>query len=163
MNNSLLLVVLKNKELIQLKLSDDGTQVLQQNIYLVNTYGRLRDVVVIPDGRVFICTSNKDYAGSPGATDDRIIELKNPAAMSVQNQAENSSVRLYPMPAKNVLHVDTNTKFSSYQLVNSLGRQVSEGVFTPQINVSELTSGLYILQLLDANQKVIERKKVLIE
>lgn len=162
-NNSLLLVVLKNKELIQLKLSDDGTQVLQQNIYLVNTYGRLRDVMVIPDGRVFICTSNKDYAGSPGATDDRIIELKNPAAMSVQNPIVNSSIQLYPMPAKNVLHVDTNTKFSSYQLVNSLGRQVSEGVFTPQINVSELTSGLYILQLLDANQKVIERKKVLIE
>lgn len=162
-NNSLLLVVLKNKELIQLKLSDDGTQVLQQNIYLVNTYGRLRDVVVIPDGRVFICTSNKDYAGSPGATDDRIIELKNPAAMSVQNPIVNSSIRLYPMPAQNVLHVDTNTKFSSYQLVNSLGRQVSEGVFTLQINVSELTSGLYILQLLDANQKVIERKKVLIE
>ena len=162
-NNSLLLVVLKNKELIQLKLSDDGTQVLQQNIYLVNTYGRLRDVVVIPDGRVFICTSNKDYAGSPGANDDRIIELKNPAAMSVQNPIVNLSIRLYPMPAKNVLHVATSVQFNSYRLLNSVGNRMSQGIFSSQINVSNLASGLYILELLDVDQKVIERKKVLIE
>lgn len=161
-DHSLLLVVLKNKELIQLKLNEDGTQVTQQNIYLVNTYGRLRDLLVLPDGRVFICTSNKDYAGTPSATDDRIIELKNSAAMST-HIPDADLAKIYPIPAQGVLNIDSSVKINSVVVTDNVGKVIYAEVFTPQINTSSWATGMYFIQFLDANQKVIERKKVLIE
>ena len=162
MDHSLLLVVLKNKELIQLKLSEDGTQVTQQNIYLVNTYGRLRDLLVLPDGRVFICTSNKDYAGTPGATDDRIIELKNPAAMST-HVPDAELTKIYPIPAQGVLNIDSSVKINSVVVTDNVGKVIYAEAFTPKINTRSWATGTYFIQFLDADQKVIDRKKVLIE
>jgi aldose sugar dehydrogenase len=160
-NNSLLLAVLKNKELIQLKLSDDGASIIQQNIYLVNTYGRLRDVLVLPDGRVFICTSNKDYAGSPGLTDDRIIELKNPdlALTALQTNA----VSVYPVPADDVLFIDSNLDFDYVSINSTDGKEVYFGKYTNGLNIPSFSSGIYYLQLLDANRKVLARKKIVIK
>ncbi|MBT2483386.1 MULTISPECIES: sorbosone dehydrogenase family protein [unclassified Microbacterium] len=41
----------------------------------VGDYGRLRDVVVTPDGAVWVLTNNTDGRGSPSDGDDRIIRL----------------------------------------------------------------------------------------
>lgn len=43
---------------------------------LVDTYGRLRDVVAAPDGSLWILTSNRDRRGKPRAGDDKILRLK---------------------------------------------------------------------------------------
>ena len=40
-------------------------------------YGRLRDVAVAPDGRLWLLTNNTDGRGRPAADDDRIISLPN--------------------------------------------------------------------------------------
>lgn len=56
--NSLLLAVLKGSVLLQLKLDANGSAVSGTEEFLKGTYGRLRDVCVAPDGRVFVITSN---------------------------------------------------------------------------------------------------------
>jgi glucose/arabinose dehydrogenase len=56
--NSLLLAVLKDTELLQLKLNTAGDKVETVNTFYKSTYGRLRDVCVAPDGRVYLITSN---------------------------------------------------------------------------------------------------------
>ncbi|MEW1963345.1 PQQ-dependent sugar dehydrogenase [Microbacterium sp. NPDC077644] len=38
-------------------------------------YGRLRDVVVTPDGELWVLTNNTDGRGSPGQDDDRILRF----------------------------------------------------------------------------------------
>lgn len=81
--NSLLLVTLKESDLRQLKLSADGTSITGETIFFNNKWGRIRDLCVAPDGRVFLATSEKDGRGSPIAGDDRIIEVKNSAAPTV--------------------------------------------------------------------------------
>nr|WP_255426169.1 PQQ-dependent sugar dehydrogenase [Pseudonocardia sp. C8] len=42
------------------------------------TYGRLRDVVVAPDGTPWIVTSNTDGRGDPSAGDDRVVRIPSP-------------------------------------------------------------------------------------
>lgn len=71
---SMLFVTLKEKDLRRLTFNADGS-VASEEILFDDTFGRLRDVVVAPDGSVYIATSNKDGRGDPLAGDDRIIRI----------------------------------------------------------------------------------------
>ena len=66
--NSILMCTLKNARLVQLNLSADQKSIDSTADYFVNEYGRLRDICISPDGRVFLCTSN-------GGNDDVIVEV----------------------------------------------------------------------------------------
>jgi len=65
--NSLLVATLKNQRIYQLKLNAAGTEVIETNEFFTSDYGRLRDVCISPDGKVFICTSN--------GSNDKIIKI----------------------------------------------------------------------------------------
>ena len=65
---SLLVTFLKDKKLRQMKLNAAGTAVESVNEYFVGEYGRLRDVAISPDGKVYLCTDN-------GNNSDMIIEV----------------------------------------------------------------------------------------
>jgi len=56
--NSLLLVSLKNARLYQLKLNAAGKQIVETHEFFNSVYGRLRDLCISPDGKVYISTSN---------------------------------------------------------------------------------------------------------
>lgn len=43
--------------------------------HLSGEFGRLRDVVTTPDGRLWVLTNNTDGRGEPGNTDDRILDV----------------------------------------------------------------------------------------
>ncbi len=161
-DNSLLLAVLKNKQLIQLKLNEAGTAITAQHIYLTNTYGRLRDVLVIPDGRVFLCTSNRDYAGSPIAVDDRIIELRNPEALNSLNHNEDK-ISIHPVPSDNILKIESDLRIATVLIVNTEGKEVFAAPYFSSVDVSALSSGVYFLQLLGSDKKVVARRKIVIK
>ncbi len=161
-NNSLLVAVLKDKKLIQLKLNTDGSGITQQNTYLTNTYGRLRDVLVIPDGRVFLCTSNRDYAGTPTTGDDKIIELKN-NALGLENHSTVQATSVYPVPSNGLLSIQSDYSYTGVVLLNTEGKAVFSSAHTEQINVSGFAAGIYYLQLLDADKKPVDTKKIIIK
>ena len=56
-------------------LSSDGRSVTAVEKMLSGQYGRLRDVLVGPNGEIYIATSNRDGRGSPRSDDDRILKL----------------------------------------------------------------------------------------
>ena len=66
--NSLLLTTLKDATLYQLKLSTNGLSVLSSSEFFRGNWGRLRDVCISPEGRVYLCTSN-------GGNNDKIVEI----------------------------------------------------------------------------------------
>lgn len=66
--NSILMTTLKDQSLRQLKLSTDGNSVESTSIYYKNEFGRLRDICISPDGKVYLSTSN-------GNNNDKIIEI----------------------------------------------------------------------------------------
>ena len=72
---SLLLSVLKNKRLLQIALNDRGDSVVGTRPYFSFDYGRIRDLCVAPDGRVFLAVSNRDIQGQPREGDDAILEI----------------------------------------------------------------------------------------
>lgn len=66
--NSLLVATLKNSRLMQLKLNDDHKSVAETNEFFANAYGRMRDLCISPDGKVYICTGN--------GSNDRIVVVR---------------------------------------------------------------------------------------
>jgi aldose sugar dehydrogenase len=81
--NSLLMTTLKEADLRVLKLNADGSRIVSETVLYDNVYGRLRDIALAPDGRVFIATSNRDGRaanGFPKSADDRIVEIRTTAA-----------------------------------------------------------------------------------
>lgn len=64
--NSLLLATLKNSRLYQLKLDDTHSNITATTEFFTNKYGRMRDICISPEGKVYIATSN-------GGNNDRII------------------------------------------------------------------------------------------
>lgn len=77
-NERLLVGSLKSARLQALRLADDGITLQQERQYLNHSVGRIRDFAFSPDGRVFLCTSNRDGRaglGYPFEPDDRIYEV----------------------------------------------------------------------------------------
>ena len=62
---------LRGERLRQVPLDDLGAS----SERFVGEYGRLRDVVVTPDGDLWVLTNNTDGRGDPGDEDDRILEV----------------------------------------------------------------------------------------
>lgn len=65
---------LRGERLWRIPVTADG--VGRPTDYFVGTYGRLRTIVVAPDGNLWVTTSNRDGRGTPHPGDDRILEIK---------------------------------------------------------------------------------------
>lgn len=65
--NSLLLCTLKGNRLIQLTLNGEHNNITGTQEYFQGTYGRLRDLCISPEGKVFLSTSN--------GSNDKIVEI----------------------------------------------------------------------------------------
>jgi aldose sugar dehydrogenase len=70
----LYVAALRGQRLLRMTLGADGG-VQAVTPMFSRTYGRLRDVVVGPDGALYVATSNRDGRGSPRAGDDRILRV----------------------------------------------------------------------------------------
>lgn len=62
---------LRGRRLREVPLNDPGTS----TEHYVEEYGRLRDVVVAPDGSLWVLTNNTDGRGDPEPDDDRILRI----------------------------------------------------------------------------------------
>lgn len=74
LGNDLFVAGLRGRRLLRVRLGPDGNVVGVESL-LAGAYGRLRDVVVGPDGALYVTTSNRDGRGSPAPEDDRILRV----------------------------------------------------------------------------------------
>lgn len=72
-NNKLLLATLREQAIIALTLSNDGSQITEKQHYFQNQFGRIRDLVMAPDGRLFIATNGNSYTDTSNT--HQIIEI----------------------------------------------------------------------------------------
>ncbi len=151
-NNSLLLVTLKAARVVQLQLNAAGDSIVQEKHYFVRQFGRLRDLCISPDGRVFFATSNRDGRGRnpfPLPEDDRIIEIL-PAVNSKEEGQLEYRWELRPQHRALEMWVRELPPFGAELcLYNAVGQLLwRRQVRSPQrIRVPVATPGLYVCQL----------------
>ncbi|PKL80794.1 MAG: quinoprotein glucose dehydrogenase [Ignavibacteriae bacterium HGW-Ignavibacteriae-4] len=161
--NSILMTTLRTGILMQIKLSEDGMEVLEEKNIVNNTYGRLRAVCVSPDGRVFFGTSNRDGRGQPGFPDnDKIVEIT-PVKTNVESKDKGSSFEVFPNPSYGHLNIkSTSNSVSRVSIFDMLGNKMTEIALDPYSNhylqTSDIVSGNYHLRIESNGQ--IENKIV---
>ncbi|MFC2131901.1 SBBP repeat-containing protein, partial [Bacteroidota bacterium] len=94
--------------------------------------------------------------------DSMEVEIE-PTPVSVDNQRTNTSIFVYPNPASDIINVAFNTNSVNVQirLIGCLGNVVYEsdnrtvqGFNTISIRPENITSGFYIVQIIDKNQNI---------
>lgn len=156
--NSILLTTLKNKELIQIKLSTNHLQATSTTAFFTNYWGRLRDICIAPDGRIFLATNGANWSNSNPFTHS-IVELKNSSYtnVSVQEIAKlEQQVKLYPNPSTNISTLEVNSQLTDtpFIITNLLGEVVHQDLLKEKtlLNATLLSEGLYIIHILDPSK-----------
>lgn len=74
--NNFFVAALRGTHILRLRIDPSSSRRIAAEERLLNErYGRIRDVVVGPDGLIYFCTSNRDGRGNPAADDDRVARL----------------------------------------------------------------------------------------
>ena len=68
------MTVLKDKMLVRFEFSEDGQTIINETEYFDNQWGRLRDICVSPDGKIYLATNGNTWPSQPP---NEIIELSN--------------------------------------------------------------------------------------
>lgn len=81
--------------------------------------------------------------------------------LSVEDVELNQLVKIFPNPATDQITLRTDLQLESYQIFDSFGRLVDQGVFNQslQVNLSSLTYGVYFLQA-KTDRGVVKKKFV---
>jgi hypothetical protein len=171
--NTLLLCFLKQQHLKVLHLDDQGESVAFEEKMWQQEMGRLRDVLVAPNGRVFLATSNREINGWDFLAqdlDDRIMEVVNPdfnydplvprpirEVFLEQVAAQTSVVNVvFPQPAHTDVSVllDRTVDEVSFRVFDTHGREVMGADDMPlsvpgllNVSVAHLASGVYVLRV----------------
>lgn len=77
LNGAVYFTGLRGQSLYRATIQEDTPQL---NTYFTNEFGRLRNVIVGPDGMLYVSTSNYDGRGTPRENDDKILRI-NPAKL----------------------------------------------------------------------------------
>jgi len=147
----LLLTTLKAQRLVSLELSEDGLSIENEVQYFTGWWGRLRDLCVAPDGRIFLAVSNLDGRGDPAPGDDRIIEIRSTASSSGKTFKHDQGIRIYPNPTTSILTIEIGQPELHSIEINSLNGQLiykSDMVSTThQIDISSFSKGVYFVTI----------------
>lgn len=148
---TVLMSVLKDMKLVRLSLDSTGQQVTGQTIYFANRFGRLRDVLVAPDGRVFLATNGSDYSNTHPNT-HCIVELRNAAYMPPLLVSAGNDIFLCPGDSSQLTTTTTGgTPPYTYQWTPSAGLSCDT---CPNPNASPDSTTDYILTVTDSTGSV---------
>jgi glucose/arabinose dehydrogenase len=165
-NNSILMTTLKESELVQLKLSENGKKISEEKRWFDNWFGRLRDVAISPGGKVYLAVSNRDGRGNPQTFDDRIIEFSKAGGEATSTQTvKNKTLEIYPNPLEtySTLTIPEHYLQGTISVYNTQGRLVLQKKASKTretINTKNLTAGVYII-VLQKGSKKIENKIII--
>jgi len=150
LDGKMLMTVLKDKKLIALELSADGTEYIAQAHYLTNQFGRLRDICIGPEKEIFLATNGASWSNTNPNTHS-IIRLKVTTSVSLNEDIE-SKMKIYPNPTDDFLNVciTAHNLNSSAEVTDFSGRLIKSfkmESLNSSIDLSGLAKGSYYLKL----------------
>ena len=153
-NNTLLITILKNKQVRAIRLNAANDSVVSDMAYLSNRFGRLRDICVGANREIYLATNGASWANTDPNTHS-IIRLR-PVVVATTAKAQlfsTVSLKLFPNPASESVEIQiggSEESGGSIDIINAQGRVV----FTREITGNQLIlktrelgkKGLYVVR-----------------
>jgi len=185
--NSLLVTCLKAGRVYRLKLNETGTGLLNisgsDTSSLFRGEGRFRDIAISPNGlKIYLAcdasgqtsgpTGSFNGGGSPPPNAGAILEFTYVGVILPLNDVPGQTpgirpdhVKLYPNPTSGMLTVSIrgNTKPYHIQVYHLSGMLLKEKITTKTetaVDLSDLSAGIYMVQITNAYGQVIKTEKL---
>lgn len=101
-------------------------------------------------------TGLHQYVCTPHAVSFNMVgEFMVNTPTGVSDAANNKVPVLYPNPAKDLINISTANVASNFRVISISGEIVLEGEFSKSINIKALERGVYFLELIGDENKVI--------
>jgi len=169
-NNSLLVVTLKDgsltdQEVYKFKLNANGLGIVPSTTTNPNPEkyfsgdqalnGRLRDIAISPDG-------TKIYLINNGGTNTDKITVYTYDASGIKDIMDSmSKIKIYPNPAENTIHIESDLVSQKIHITNQLGQIVIDTKTTNNsIDVSQLNPGVYTIKVYFSETSIVCTKKI---
>lgn len=154
--NSLLMTVLKGKKLVRFTFNPSGDIIESETDFFVNEWGRLRDICVSPDGKIYLATNGFTW---PSQGPNEIIELYNADYVASIHENKSSKVTLFPNPisSNGQLKISNHPFPFQINIVNLQGQVVLSKTMT-QTTLDldgQLESGVYMIKTNHHIEKLI--------
>ncbi len=152
-NNRLLMTTLNGQRLVAMQLDANATDVVDEDQYFLNQFGRLRDIAIGPDKEIYIATNTGDHS---------IIRITPPTDLGIDEMNGNAFV-VVPNPADNLIRLEMKTSAEDVVLKDVNGsvvlefKQFDSG---QQIDVSELSAGTYSVEILTTGNEIVRQRFV---
>ena len=78
--------------------------------------------------------------------------------IGVDDNQINDPITVYPIPAISTLHIGGVNHGNSIAMYDITGRKVLEEAFTEELSIRHLPNGLYLMNIITAEGKVISKK-----
>ena len=160
-DGKVLMTVLKDKRVVAIELNAAGTQVVDQTDYLVNAFGRLRDICVGPNNEIYLATNGPFWSNTNPNTHN-IVVLR-PASSASVKQLDDSTIEIFPNPVSDLLQVTISADLigSEAKIVDAQGKLISTQQLTAintGISTGNLVGGLYFLHVEKQNGATITKR-----
>ncbi|WP_046757272.1 T9SS type A sorting domain-containing protein [Kordia jejudonensis] len=120
-------------------------KILENNSALANSVTPLKSFMqadMVDDG-----SAQYTNVVDPNALAVSGMSTFNFATLSINDvELLDTDVKIYPNPASNILNIQTNTMITKVEIFNLLGKKVVQAN-TTEINVSQLSEGMYVMKL----------------
>jgi aldose sugar dehydrogenase len=155
-NNRLLVTTLNGQRLVTLELNNGETDVLDEDAYFQNQFGRLRDIAIGPNNEIFLAT-NQGAGGSQA-----ILRVVPPSFIGLEEFSTHNFL-VYPNPVNEYIKIQHDLPYADLFIIDESGREVySSANYEPdsQTQLVFLQPGFYYANLM-SNGEVIGRQKIL--
>ncbi|WP_203295356.1 T9SS type A sorting domain-containing protein [Luteirhabdus pelagi] len=107
----------------------------------------------------FTITENPDDTKSLQVTNaNGDVAIYNSAPLMDVSKFENSSVSIYPIPAQNIIHIESSTAQVERIVVYSLtGQIVANTEENKEMDISGLLSGMYLVEVVSEGQRTVKK------
>ncbi len=156
----ILLSVLKNKNIVAMKLSADGNSVVEEDNYLTNQFGRLRDICVGPNLEIYLATNGASWTNTnPNTHSILVLRTLDHTGLETLQQGY---VHVYPNPIQESFQLEVSPQYlgATITVLDLFGKTV----YTSEVKQLKMTvanlnlnRGLYLLKFSNDSGEMVER------